>query len=183
MISPDLPGYGELVRLGLVKPEPRPDMSLAEARAYVRAGLDVGVTCPCCRRFAKRYARKLNSGMARALISLATCKPNKEGWRSIRDVVRRLRVSPEMSKLRWWGLVEDKPHIAGAKRASGLWRLTDKGAEFLHGRSRVQSHAVVSNNELERLEGEPVAIWDALGEKFNYLELMAGVPGFTSAVA
>ena len=44
-------------------------MSLGDAREWLRERVEHGARCPCCTQFAKVYERKLNSRMARQLIT------------------------------------------------------------------------------------------------------------------
>lgn len=151
--------------------------TLLQAKANLEANLDKGGACPCCGQHAQRYRRKLNSGMARALVEIWLRQKNTRRWVRVEVLVAALRVSPELGKLRWWGLVETKENDDAKKRTSGSWRLTEKGQAFLRDLVKVPSHAVVFNNQLERLEGKEIGIREALGSKFDYAELMAGGRG------
>ena len=42
--------------------------TIAEAKQYLRKNFKEGTVCPCCDKYVKAYKRKLNSGIARALI-------------------------------------------------------------------------------------------------------------------
>ena len=46
------------------------DDTLTRARQRLHARLDEGLFCPCCDQYAKRYRRKMNSGMVRSLINI-----------------------------------------------------------------------------------------------------------------
>lgn len=136
--------------------------SLAAARSWLRERLPVGTRCPCCGQFAKVYRRKLNSGMARSLIRMY----NAAGlsWQHIPPTRRE-----EGGKLALWGLVE-----AGEGR-NAQWRVTVAGAQFVNRELAVPGYAVLYDGTLIRLDGNPVLITDALGDRFDYAELMAEV--------
>lgn len=138
------------------------DLSLSEAREYVsELAWEGGTTCPCCDQFAKVYRRKLNAGMARSLIRMY-----RAGGLDWVDITRQIPArSREEGKLAYWRLVEP-----GEVR--GVWRVTQEGYRFLRG-APVESHALVYNGELLRLDGGPITITEALGERFDLQELMS----------
>lgn len=141
--------------------------TLADARSLVESKKDDGIECPCCTQFVKRYRRKLNSGMARALILLVV-----DGcWVTAR---RLASISREAAQLSWWGLAEEQANDDPKKKTSGLWRATERGVAFAREQVYVASHAVVFDAKLETLAGELVGIRAALGEHFDYDELMKG---------
>ncbi len=160
------------------KAEPKPIWTLAETRKWLFERVDDGETCPCCAQHAQRYKRKLNTGMARAIIALYWQTEDKPPgtWVRVPSLIRELRVSPELGKLKWWGLAEDQVSSSADKKASGLWRLTETGVLFVRGKVQVPRYAIVYNNHLEKLVGEPTSIRFALGDRFNYEELMSGSP-------
>jgi hypothetical protein len=176
------PNYDELVRLGLLKPPALSrDSSLGEARAYVRERLDVGVECPCCGQYAKRYVRKLNSGMARVLIRLCSLSRGDRPWESAWVSIKKLEmVSREVHKLAYWGLVVTDENEDSTKHSSGSWKPTDKGYEFVWGRVTVPERVILFDGQVEGFEGEETPIWEALGKKFDYQELMSTMPGFST---
>jgi len=165
--------------------------SLSKARAYVGEGLDDGVRCPCCGQFARRYRRKLNVGIARWLIALVRLHAADLEWVHIAWIAavvggeapasalrRRIGASPigsgDYAKARYWGLIEDRPSDSDAKKDSGFWCITDKGRDFVKGTIRLPERVVIYNNECEGFDGDDISIYDALGNRFNYADLMAG---------
>ncbi|OYN81720.1 hypothetical protein [Mycolicibacterium sphagni] len=156
--------------------------TLDAARDWLRDRVDDGEECPCCRQFAKVYKRKLNAGMARVLIAMYrkagtdwTYLPHVD----LKDGEKRRTVghSGEMCMTRYWGLIEAYPDTKredGSSRV-GWWRLTPLGVEFVLGRTQVPKYARVYSSRCLGLTGDPVSITDALGTKFNYADLMAGV--------
>jgi hypothetical protein len=136
---------------------------------------DEGFDCVLCGHTTRYYRRKLNSGMARSLFELwsrTEAEPDVEWWHH-REFDRF--GSREIHKLVHWGLVQEKPkdEFEDEKRSSGFWRITDKGSDFAQNKATVPKFAILFQNRLEKLDGEPIKIADAFGEKFKFEELMA----------
>jgi len=133
-----------------------------------------GVHCPVCDRYAKIYRRKLNSTMARGLIWLY-----HEGGKDQRLYVNFSRMPPfllksnQLASNRWWNLVERKPNDDPKIKHSGMWRLTTLGRNFVMGYTAVKSHIWHYNSQALGFDGEWIKIQEALGEHFNYSEMMA----------
>ena len=152
------------------------DMSLIDARALLRRLVDEGHECPCCTQFAKVYKRKIHASMARAVISIYRASYwEKKHWVEISKLLPHNQVA-DAAKLRYWGLIEEEPSVRsdGSER-TGFWRITLKGMEFVRGAGTVQKYAKLYDGRCLGLEGDMVTIQDALGKKFNYSELMAGM--------
>jgi hypothetical protein len=148
-----------------------PDMTLKEAQDILRTLLDEGHKCPCCTQMAKIYRRKVNSTMARTLITM---------YRAGADAKYVHTPSlpgdtHEASQLAWWGLaIEERVRRPDGGRA-GWWHLTSAGVGFVEGRTTVPKYARIYDSRCLGLDGEHVDIRAALGDKFNYDELMAGI--------
>ncbi len=172
--APLPPGRDEswvaLIDLGIARPQPH--WTLEELRFYLERKKDEGSFCPCCDQYAKRYTRKLNSGMARVLSYLVKAgqPPLAEPWVHRKRFDRHSR---EVCQLVWWGLAEDRGNINPAKRDSGYWRATERGVDFAYNRFTLPRAAVIYNNAVERFtDDDMISIQDALGDKFDYQELM-----------
>lgn len=150
--------------------------SLEDARATLRADLDDGTDCPCCGQYARRYRRRLNSGMARLLIDLYHWRHVADGWRHVRDFET---ISREVSKLGWWELVEEAEKGDGDLdgRTSGRWRITPRGERFALLEDTLPETAVVYNADLSHFEGACISIVGALGSRFSYVDLMSAKGG------
>lgn len=139
-----------------------------------------GTTCPVCQQYVKRYKRKLNSGMAFCLISMIKMTNAVEfagGWfHATKDLAHHNHLnanSVEYTKLKFWGLTEQRPNPKDStKKDSGYWRVTPLGREFALGRATVPRHVIVFNNRVEDFSEEMVTIKDALGDAFDYDQLM-----------
>ena len=156
--------------------------TLNEAKLLLEEHLDEGAICPCCDRFAKRYERKLNSGIAKALIQIykthGPIAPTAEiPWVNVeKDLIQGnpLHFARDFSIARFWKLLVPKitEEDGEKKRTSGIWRLTPLGVKFVEGRVRVKRSAHIYNDTLHDFSGTMVDIQGCLGDKFNYAELM-----------
>ena len=159
--------------------------SIDMARALkkeMRPKMEDGCQCPVCDQLAKIYKVKLNSGMARCLIWMYN-RPQMLGeayphstWVDIPlQAPREIIKSRSHGRLAHWGLIEAKPNVDDpSKKDSGLWRLTLKGLSFTSGGLRVPKHVFLYNNIVEGWSEEQTTIEEALGNHFNYEELMRG---------
>lgn len=148
------------------------DISLREAQDQLRERLVEGdaVACPCCSQTAKIYKRTIFSTMARHAITLYRTPSNDNGWLHLPSALGSNDGSA--AKLAYWGLLEEHDGKREDGGRPGLWRLTDLGKEFVIGRLTVPKYAHTFNGRVLKLDGPPVGIWDCLGDKFNYNELM-----------
>jgi len=141
--------------------------TISEAREMILQNKNKGINCPCCGQHVKEYKRKLNSGMARDLISLYR---KKQEWNH-REEFSKSR-GKEISKLKYWGLVEEKINTNTSKRTSGIWRITSKGIAFVENRMPIEKYVYIYNGYANGFSEEEISITDALKDYFNYNELM-----------
>jgi len=153
-------------------------MTLEEARKFVidhRKDLPGGVICPCCDQRVKIYSRKLNSGMAYALIAIYRYfkQPNAERWLHVPTYKSLARLGGDVAKLCYWGLLERMPgKRADGSTHQGFFRITPYGCAFVEKKAKAWSHMFVTNQKLVGYDKETVMITDALGDKFDYTQLM-----------
>jgi hypothetical protein len=162
------------------EPEPfndKPTVTLEEARDWLRARVRKGAVCPCCKRFAKVYKRKLNSGMAYVLIRLYRVRGFEPTH--INQFIGEQKMTASMVGgvlLHQWGLIEEIPgdDDGPVKYQSGFYRVTELGARFVTDRVRVRKFVHLYDNKLLRVaaDDETVSIREALTDKFDYQELM-----------
>jgi hypothetical protein len=145
-------------------------VTLEEAKEWLRDRLKKGERCPCCTQFAKIYRRKLNSQMARGLIVFY--QESRFGWVHLHAMFTEAKEaggSGGRAVMRYWGVIEAHPTEAGS------YRMTDLGRAFVEGSCRIPKYALLYDNRLLKLDdSETVDIREALGEHFNYAELMRG---------
>lgn len=149
--------------------------TLAEARETVEAKLGEGTTCPCCNQYAKRYRRKLNTGMAISIIWLVrTWKANGEAFVNVPKIApRRVIASRPFDKLKLWGLATDLPRTTEEKKRSGFWRPQILGVEFSEARIAIPSYLEVFNSKIGAKSAKLITIEEV--PKFNYQEMMATI--------
>lgn len=151
--------------------------SLEEAKQWLRDRFDEGASCPCCNQFVKLYRRKLNSFMAYALILIDRYfrQSNANEWLHVPSyLIEQNAPDRECAKLRYWGLIEEctggrpdgSPH-------AGFYKITELGKSFVRRDVRVARYIFLYNKHpVKREEWETIDIYEALGEKFSYEELM-----------
>ena len=151
--------------------------SVSDARGALRQALLRGqiVECPCCTQRCKIYKRKLNATMARGIIWLVRESGDTREWVNIQEGPPWLLRTKELPTTAHWGLVEKAPNTDKTKRTSGIWRPTEKGVQFARGEITVLSHVHLYNNVAYDVgHTQQVSISEALGDKFDYEELMQG---------
>lgn len=158
--------------------------TLEEARTFLRKHFDKGAQCPVCRQFVKRYQRKLNSRMAYALILIyyhfRSVGAGTNHWLDVNKYLLSKDVhsgAANVALLRFWDLLERKPDKKSDGNHSGMYRITDLGIRFVQGECRVPKYIYLYNSRVlkrDLLEVEQISIQQALGDRFNYTELMEG---------
>lgn len=155
-------------------------MTLEEAKQFLRDNWEKGTNCPCCKQSVKLYKRKLNSGMAYALMIMyridRSLPPDGdrffEAGKEIAKTVD-VAIALEYNKLAYWGLIETRTKDSGEGNSrSGLWRITQKGKDFVEDRISVPRWVYVYDAAPRKVSEEKTTIKEALGDKFNYAELM-----------
>lgn len=147
--------------------------TLAEAQGWLRERLDQGASCPCCTQFAKVYRRKVHATMAAELIRV--WHAHRDQWFHLPTAVPAGR-GGDFSKLAFWELVEED----GATRDDGSprtgWhRVTAAGELYVRGDLLIPKYARVYDGRCLGFAGPEVGVRDALGKRFRYDELMAGM--------
>lgn len=151
------------------------DDSLIAAQKYIEENIDVGCKCPACNRFIKQYKRKLTSSMAHALILLY-----KSGLRDYVHMAEFLKNKPcpssiygDVSKFRFWGILDkQEDERDDGNPNNGYYKITEKGIQFCEGLIEVPKYIEIKNNRMVSQSEELTTIQGALGNKFNYNELM-----------
>jgi hypothetical protein len=145
--------------------------TLQESKEFLRANFDKGVSCPCCNQFVKLYKRKLASTPSRMLIRLHSLD---NGWHHVGELAKGISDtgSNDFSKLAYWKLIEEKTKTNDEKKNSGYWKITEKGINFVENKITLQSHVFIYNTKFLGFNEKKISIIEALGNKFNYTELM-----------
>lgn len=149
-----------------------PQATLAQIRTWLRTHVEDGTECPACRQHVKVYRRKITSSMARSLIDMY--RAGGLTWVHVPTVISGQRA--DEGKLAYWNLIEEEKVKRPDGGRAGYWRLTRLGELFVLNKCTVPKYARIYNGELVNLDpSEQVSIVDALGTRFNYAEMMAGV--------
>lgn len=166
--APAVPGVASVPEVVQVAPcEADATTEVSEVRVPLGAHSKEGSDCPHCGQYMRVYVRKLNRNMMLFLRSLAR-KPGE--WVSFRECEFTSRDYPYVS---FWGLAVTRVDANdGTKRASGFWKITQKGLDFLAARLAVPSHVHVYNNKVVGWSDTVTTASQAYGEDFDYSELM-----------
>lgn len=161
-----------------------PGPTLAEARKALmdhgRWEKPGGVVCPCCDGRAKVYTRDMNRTQARSFIAIAREQRRVgEGvWIHAPTLLRRLLLNGnnDAGLLAYWGLLAARiGQKADGNPRVGFYRMTEKGWAFLRGEITVQSAIVMYQGEHLGFAGRDIRLADALGQSFDYAEVMRPV--------
>lgn len=151
----------------------------AEAQA------DPGKPCCECGRLMKIYNRRLSRAIVRGLIRLYRLHQTYAGTKAFH--VRQFDLEGErlaLGVLSHWGLVDEVKRHHKDQRTSGMWALTDFGAQFVRLEAKVPIYAVVKwRSQLLGFAGPYATAKECLerGGKFSYAELMGWTPQLTQA--
>ena len=136
-----------------------------------------GTTCPTCGKHVQVYRRAFNQRMARTLIYSHVLLARYPGrFLDITNYcIKTHDFNPgDHGKLVWWEMLEQKPGPGEhGSKYSGLWRMTDRGFDFVHNRIKVAKYCIEYRSNPLAFEGPDWSIIDALGKGFSYPELMA----------
>jgi hypothetical protein len=141
------------------KPKYDPNtVTLAFCRQYLKDRIDRkhGVICPCCK---KRCEMRKGTIGPKMIVSLVKMYLKIHTVKELRDH------NGDYAKLRHWGLVE--------QLGRGLWRLTPRGRDFLHGDVEVPKRAITFNRRLYELKDGPVSVFDCYGSRTAFLAMFA----------
>lgn len=138
------------------------------------------VQCPCCDRDAVVYWRSLNAGQCRVLIEMArVCRKlgRPDGsWVHIDEVFGRgVQKHRDWTMMRHWGLIAPKDKRTLTENSQGYWRVTETGYLFLRRQMTMPAHGNFYENACVNWDDVQVYIDQALGEDFDYQELMKGL--------
>lgn len=153
----------------------RPDdtWTLGAAREWLRGEVEGGARCPCCHQHAKVYKRSIHASMARGLIYMYRAGPANHPL-SLREHIPAALGRGDVAKLRYWGLLVPADPATHGSRHEGDYMVTRKGLLWLREADTVPKYVRVYDSErLGEPFGEPWGIRDALGEKFDYDDLMS----------
>lgn len=159
------------------------EATLEEAKAWLRKRVDKGAHCPCCNKPVRVFTYKFHTTMARVLLLVyrvaEEMKP-EGGWFHIqKELEKRGYDHPQdlvYSKLRYWKLIESETGRTGGGPGKGVWRITERGRQFAEGKILIERTARIYDKKAlpSGQAQEQVSIHDALGDRFNYDDMMSG---------
>lgn len=134
------------------------------------------VMCGVCQRPHRNYRRKLNAGMAAVTVRLyALGGGSAMGWVNVvRLFPNTTHRGGEWAQIRHWGLALPRDVRTHATNSPGDWQITPLGVAFVEGRIEVPRYIETRDGELLRKSKETISIMGALGNAFDYAELLRG---------
>ena len=132
-----------------------------------------GYFCSCCGSYVKLYKRSFNSNMALCLIALY--RHTKGEFVKVEKFLsdNGYQRCGDFSYLRHYGFIEAKKEKReDSSPKNGFYRITGIGRLFVEGKEKAKEKFLIQNNKLLGFEGKDLNIYEALGNKFNYDELM-----------
>lgn len=156
--------------------------SIKEAKEYLRKNWEKGVKCPCCGQMVKLYKRRITSAMAYGLILICRgVKPNQSIHllKYFTDKKVSASVVSNIPLFQHWGLlIKDRSEKEDGNPDCGVYIITQKAFDFVQGKINLPKYVRLYNKilvkSIEANDGY-INIHDALGNKFNYDELMKGL--------
>ena len=156
-------------------------VTLGVARQWLRDRFkEKIVACPCCKQSVKLYKRNITSAMAVGLIRIYREDQVTKDWIHHPTLLKTSALCGDFAKLAYWGLIVHKPGVRddGSVR-TGWHRITPDGRLFVERKLRVRKYKYIYNSQCVSVDGADMTdcdIVDALGDNFNYLELMTATP-------
>lgn len=158
---------------------------LGDLRKQVSVGRAKGGTiCPCCGLYVREYHRRITSSMVWGLALVRkwykTNDPTLQQYLKVDEYFRELKGVPlsvmrgDFVKLVYWGLVERQRsrRLDGSDHV-GLYRITQKGIDFLDGKIEVPKTVTIFNGKKIGMSPEKCKVIDCLNKKFDYNKLMS----------
>ena len=150
---------------------------LSEAIEYINENVTgKGVRCPACEKRCKIDKRGFTSKMLRSLMLLREYDEQNPGeWCHTNYLEERgANRSGDVSSIRHWEMIEKKPgNKEGMNPRRGLWRITQKGYDFLDGKIRIPKAWLGFKGQCYGLdESKLISVNIAWGVKFDYKEVV-----------
>lgn len=149
-------------------------ITIAQAKLKLTENFENGMDCPCCGQFVKQYKYNLFATSACALIDLYKLPRDYHHVSQFAEARKGKARASHFAELRFWGLAEPMDSKTATTNSSGMWRITKDGELFVQNKYHVRKLVLVFNNKFFGFEGRFINIKDALGNKFDYNELMNG---------
>lgn len=153
-----------------------------EAKAWLRKFLNTGgAECPVCERYAVVYRWSLYSTAVSALMLYYRLGGTTEFVAS-RELTRLgHKGKGDVTRLKFWGLVEPGRERREDGGRAGFYRVTDKGERFIRGEISLPKYVYEYSGQVLYYDGKSVDVKQALGKKFNYQEFVNRAPEVRAA--
>ena len=149
-------------------------IDIARTATMEQAKQPEGCVCPVCGQLAKVYTRPMNGQMVEMLIKLHIKHGENVYFHAPSQAIKLGYTNTgDFAKLRYWGMIQEKPHPSGldGKSHSGWWKITHAGQLFIQNKIFVPKYVVLYNQKKIDMNGDRVNVVSALGEKFDYNKL------------
>lgn len=154
--------------------------TLNEMRVFVREHRKYGVTCPCCSQTVKVYERAMNYSMASYLKALLVLSDGRiyvhiaEIEELARKSMAKTTGGRDFACLKGWNLIEQLPKDPNDKKrkTSGMWKITQKGIDFVNGKISLQAKVVMLNRQYLGVTGDEIYFGNAMANTFDLEEVM-----------
>jgi len=148
--------------------------TLDEAKEYiiglVSSTKHPGGRCPCCKQKVQAWRKSICSTSAADLMRLVKAY---KGQPLHYDSFCTQQKDRNWSQLVLWDLIEPGENTDDSKNSAGTWSPTKLGEEFVWKLAWIPKYITTYDNKIIRKSTELVNIEDALGNKFDYLALIA----------
>lgn len=114
--------------------------------------------CPVCKRSLDGRWERLTPGICRTLVKfwMKVVEKRVNQVHLQRDLELDKNAYNNFQKLRYFGLV------AKVKEQSGYWLITRRGAQFVHGKQRVNRQVRIFDNHIVERSEETISILEAM---------------------
>lgn len=132
--------------------------------------------CPHCGRYAQIYKRHIHATIANQLIMLFKLGGHSGKYVHAADIIPDGQAGPgDLTKAKYFGLIQPMPDNNEAKKSSGYWTLTDDGHKFVTGKKEIPAYLLIFDDKVIGKSEDTIYISDALDSGgFNYGELING---------
>tara|TARA_Y100000114_G_C11750844_1_gene324243 strand:- start:166 stop:792 length:627 start_codon:yes stop_codon:yes gene_type:complete len=150
------------------------------AQRRLAAFMDEGTSCPCCGQHVELRDEIMTRTVAEPLIWMTENYASID-WSSGHPIVtesrwvsvaesgpKSFRSARHYTRAKYWGLIEKlETDSIEADLKSGMWRVTQKGVDFVSGRILIPKKAVVYLGKQRGYKGDLIDISQALRREFS----------------
>lgn len=152
------------------------DKSISEGKKHLKENWKKGCECLLCGQNVQLYSRPLTSSMVYGLWLVRNTARVGDGYFHAENLFKNFTcpssVRGDFPKLRFWGFIEPKlPNESEVSTSNGMYKITDKGLEFLRGGMQVPSHVLIYNNKFIGFGEGTIDFEGALKKKFNIKDI------------